>query len=117
MKFQQGMKNYFKFLHSHRFTDKLILRDYLALERTRLANERTLLSYIRTSLYFLLGGIALLQIEGFGNITWLGYSSLFLCVTLLLIGVVRFMRLTGRLFEYYDKKEVGKFEHESGSIL
>lgn len=26
--------------------EKIILRDYLALERTRLANERTLFSYI-----------------------------------------------------------------------
>ena len=29
---------------------KVILRDYLAIERTRLANERTLLSYVRSSL-------------------------------------------------------------------
>ena len=33
--------------------EKVILRDYLAIERTRLANERTLLSYIRSSLYLL----------------------------------------------------------------
>lgn len=37
---------------------EVILRDYLAIERTRLANERTLLSYIRSSLYLLLGGMA-----------------------------------------------------------
>ncbi|MFT4781527.1 MAG: putative membrane protein, partial [Pseudohongiellaceae bacterium] len=34
--------------------ERVILRDYLAIERTRLANERTLLSYIRSSLYLLL---------------------------------------------------------------
>jgi len=45
-------------------TDELILRDHLALVRTRLANERTLLSYIRSALYLLIGGIALLQLEG-----------------------------------------------------
>ncbi|HQZ43477.1 MAG TPA: DUF202 domain-containing protein, partial [Flavobacteriales bacterium] len=37
--------------------EDLILRDHLALVRTRLANERTLLSYIRSALYLLLGGI------------------------------------------------------------
>ena len=31
--------------------EELILRDYLAIERTKLANVRTLFSYIRTSLY------------------------------------------------------------------
>ena len=45
----------------------LILRDILALERTRLANERTLLTYGRTSLYLVLGGVALLKVEQFEN--------------------------------------------------
>ncbi|MDD4605618.1 MAG: DUF202 domain-containing protein, partial [Dysgonamonadaceae bacterium] len=40
---------------------EIILRDYLALERTRLANERTLFSYIRTALYLTLGGIAFME--------------------------------------------------------
>lgn len=31
----------------------LVLREYLAIERTKLANETTLLAYIRTGLYFL----------------------------------------------------------------
>ena len=53
--------------------EKIILRDYLALERTRLANERTFFAYIRTSLYLILAGFAFLQIEGLGNIKWLGY--------------------------------------------
>ncbi|GAP67936.1 hypothetical protein BA6E_101382 [Bacteroidales bacterium 6E] len=37
------------FSHTFENREQIILRDYLALERTRLANERTLLSYIRTS--------------------------------------------------------------------
>ena len=36
--------------------EELILRDYLAIERTKLANVRTLFSYIRTSLYLLTAG-------------------------------------------------------------
>jgi len=35
---------------------ELILRDHLALDRTRLANERTLLAYLRTALMLLVAG-------------------------------------------------------------
>lgn len=37
----------------------LVLREYLAIERTKLANETTLLAYIRTGLYFLVAGSTL----------------------------------------------------------
>jgi putative membrane protein len=37
----------------------LVLREYLAIERTRMANETTLLAYIRTGLYFLVAGSTL----------------------------------------------------------
>jgi putative membrane protein len=36
--------------------EELILRDHLAIDRTRLANERTLLAYLRTSLMMLVAG-------------------------------------------------------------
>jgi putative membrane protein len=36
--------------------DEPILRDHLALDRTRLANERTLLAYLRTALMLLVTG-------------------------------------------------------------
>jgi putative membrane protein len=40
----------------------LVLREYLAIERTKLANETTLLAYIRTGLYFLVAGSTLGQL-------------------------------------------------------
>jgi len=81
--------------------EEIILRDYLSLERTKLANERTLLSYIRTSLYLFLGGIAFLQIQGFNNIYWLGYLSIFFSLLFLVIGIFRFIQLKKRLKIYY----------------
>lgn len=51
-----------KFTDDFENNEKLILRDHLALERTKLANERTLFSYIRTSLYLLTAGIGIFQI-------------------------------------------------------
>lgn len=41
--------------------EELILRDYLAADRTTLANERTLLSYIRTSLALAAAGGSLIH--------------------------------------------------------
>lgn len=82
-------------------SEKIILRDYLALERTRLANERTLFAYIRTSLYLFLGGIAVLQLEDFDKIIWLGYVLLVLSVAVLVTGLLTFKRLKKKLRKFY----------------
>lgn len=82
---------------------EIILRDFLALERTKLANERTLLAYLRGSIYLLLGGIAFLQLEGFDSIKWLGYVSITLSVLFVIIGVFRFFHLKKRLVKYYTE--------------
>ena len=74
--------------------------EILALERTKLANERTLLSYIRSSLYLLLGGIALLQLEDFRSIHWLGYVALAVCVIFLALGIFRYVLLSRRLYKW-----------------
>lgn len=75
-------------------------REILALERTKLANERTLLAYIRASLYLLLGGLALLQLQEFKQIQWLGYVALVICVCFLAIGISRFILLKRRLYKW-----------------
>ncbi|WP_423127839.1 YidH family protein [Gaoshiqia sp. Z1-71] len=85
--------------------EKIILRDYLALERTRLANERTVFAYIRTSLYLLLGGIAFLQLEDFGRLKWLALLALIFSVLLLLIGILRYYQLKKKLKTYYSDKQ------------
>lgn len=84
--------------------DEIILRDYLALERTKLANERTLLAYIRSSLYMILGGIAFLQLKDFEGTRWVGYATLGVSVIILLIGIYRYLQIKYRLSEYYYRK-------------
>jgi putative membrane protein len=84
---------------------KVILRDYLAIERTRLANERTLLSYIRSSLYLLLGSIALYQLKAFANFEYLALTTSIFCVIFFVIGVYRFMLLKRSLKRLYYKSE------------
>lgn len=84
---------------------KVILRDYLAIERTRLANERTLLSYIRSSLYLLLGGIAFFQLKEFPNFKYLAILSLVFSCIFFAIGVYRFTLLKKSLKHLYYRSE------------
>ncbi len=81
--------------------EQIILRDHLAMERTKLANERTLLSYIRTSLYLLLGGLALIGLKNNQDLIRLGYVSISMSVILLVIGVYRFHQLKRYLKRIY----------------
>ena len=81
--------------------DRLILRDHLALERTRLANERTFMAYIRSALYLVIGGLALIQLEGHGDLAWVGATALALSAIFTAIGIVRFFTLRKQLDSYY----------------
>jgi putative membrane protein len=86
-----------RFTQDYRIKEEIILRDHLAMERTKLANERTLLSYVRTSLYLLLGGLALIGLDDFKDLRILGNISLVVSVLLLLIGIIRFYQLRQQL--------------------
>jgi len=73
--------------------NELILRDHLALERTKLTNERTLFSYIRTSLYLLTAGIGILQIDSISRLDRLAWICIVSGVILFFWGFVRFWRM------------------------
>src|SRR5688572_10066215 len=70
---------------------ELVLREYLAVERTRLANETTLLAYIRTGLYFLVAGSTLDQLVGttFWKIT--GPILVIVGFSIMTVGFVRYV--------------------------
>jgi len=85
--------------------EKIILRDYLALERTKLANERTLFAYIRTSLYLLLAGLTLIQLKTVASLLWIGILSIIVSAILIWIGILRYKKLNRQLNTYYSDKE------------
>jgi len=85
--------------------EPIIMRDYLALERTRLANERTLMAYVRTALYLLLGGIAFLQMQDFEHIRWFGLVIIILSFLMALFGLIRFFAINEGLNQYYNKPD------------
>ncbi len=95
-------KNLTKFTEDYENKEAIILRDHLAMERTKLANERTLLSYLRTSLYLVLGGIAFLGMKDFEEMRNVGYLSLALSALLFVIGVVRFVQLRKHMKRMYE---------------
>ncbi len=82
--------------------EEIILRDYLAIERTRLANERTLFAYIRTSLYLVLAGLTIIQLNQLGSILWIGIISLVSSAVFLIIGITRYRKLNIQLKNYYN---------------
>ena len=96
------IKELIKFTDDYQNKEEIILRDHLAVERTKLANERTLLSYIRTSLYLVLGGIAFLGMRDLEEIKNLGYFSLSLSIIVIVIGIFRFYQLKKHLKKMYE---------------
>jgi Predicted membrane protein len=63
-----------------------ILRDWLALDRTILANERTILSFTRTALVLILAGMTFIRFFGANSWSALGYLTLAVGVILWLTG-------------------------------
>lgn len=94
-----------KFARDFKPDNKVILRDYLAIERTRLANERTLLSYIRSSLFLLIGSVAFFQLKEYPNFKYLALASLIFSILFFIIGIYRFTTLKRSLKRVYYMSE------------
>lgn len=95
----------------HLTAEELILRDYLALDRTRLANERTLLAYIRTALMLVVAGVTALKLlvvtPAVVITAWL---FVVLGVLVLMIGGWRFramrIRINERFYHWQDDRRL-----------
>jgi len=88
----------------------LVLREYPAIERTRLANERTLLTYIRTGLYFLVAGSTIGHFVETAFWNMMGVPMILVGVVITALGVARFIRV-GRQIEN-SRKYVGNASME-----
>ncbi|QIU96690.1 YidH family protein [Bacteroides faecium] len=94
---------------TNKFKDEeLILRDYLAIERTRLANVRTLFAYIRTSLYLLTAGIGILQIDSISQLDGLAWVCIIAGIILFFFGIVHYLKIKRQLKCYVDKSQCGE---------
>ena len=79
---------------------ELILRDHLALERTKLANERTLFAYIRMALYLLTVGVGIFQVESISRLHGLAWVCIMAGIILFFLGFVRFGQMRKHLKQY-----------------
>jgi len=85
--------------------DKLTTSDYLAIERTNLANERTLLAYLRTFIILISSGFAIIKLDFLSEINILGIISLSISPLVLLLGVFRFYSMKYRIKKHYQDNE------------
>jgi putative membrane protein len=90
-------------MDSFQTTETIILRDYLAIERTRMANERTLLSFLRTGLYLIMTGFSMLELEALREISWVGYLALAGSAVSFVLGLSRFYWTKRRIKASYAK--------------
>ena len=83
----------------------LVLREYLAIERTRLANETALLAYIRTGLYFLVAGSTLGHLIESDFWIIAGTPLILVGFAIMMMGVVRYFMLRKSIET--SKKNIG----------
>lgn len=83
--------------------EDLILRDHLAVERTRLTNETALLAYLRTSLFLISIGLTFIKIDEFKGVAIIGWICIPLSIILISFGVFRFVRLNIQMRKIYKK--------------
>jgi len=81
--------------------DKLITRDWLAIERTKLANERTFLAYFRTFIVILGTGITLMKLELFEQLKSIGIIFTVASPFLLAIGIIRLFNVRKKIRDHY----------------
>lgn len=83
-------------------SSQILLRDWLALDRTTLANERTLLAYVRTALTLCAAGITFIKFFEWPVMEIAGWVMIPAGIAIGLVGVVRFIRLQRRIGVLYE---------------
>jgi len=90
-----------KFKRTYQENSKITLRDFLAIDRTRMANQRTLLSFLRTGLYLLVSGLAVKEIEFLQTMAYLSSVAFILAPIVTLIGLLNYFLVRRRVDNSY----------------
>lgn len=98
-------KYFYRLRYKNRENEDMILRDHLALERTRMANERTFLAYFKTSVVMFGTGIALVKVDILADFYGLGHFFVFGAPILLLFGIFQTLRIRRRIIKYYTTED------------
>lgn len=87
-------------------TKELILRDYLAIERTILTNEATFLAYIRTSLTIVVVGATLFHLSP--ENVFFQYIGIFIALFgfyVFILGLGRSVKMKIKINKFLEKKD------------
>lgn len=76
---------------------ELILRDYLAADRTILACERTLLAYVRTALTALIAGLTVLKFFDGIYYQYLGFAFIMIGIIVTIYGIKNYIAYKTKL--------------------
>jgi putative membrane protein len=85
----------------------LILREQLAIERTKMANDRTFLSFLRTGLYFSIAGMTINELVDLPYGTAAEAVFWILAVVVLIAGVVKYITARKKINE--SRKHIGNY--------
>lgn len=83
----------------------MIVRDFLALDRTILANERTFLAWIRTALSVIGAGIGLIKLFEMEPFYTIGYIMIPLGMVIFVWGAYKFLKMKKDLSNLMDMQE------------
>ncbi len=93
--------------------EPMILRDYLAVDRTIMANETSFLAYIRTALTLVVVGASLLKFFSSTGTHILGWVFIVLALLIMVHGAIQYkemdeflQKLTGRLEQEQAKQHL-----------
>lgn len=98
------------------FSKDMILRDYLARDRTKLANERTLLAYFRTFIGFLASGCGLVKLFEAQIFVIIGYGMMVVSPIFLVLGIINYIFTKNKLHILDDGGSVIKKDVPSGVV-
>ena len=77
--------------HYREHHDNMNLSDFLALDRTKLANERTYLGYIRTFISLLAAGVGLIRFVDIEIVKYIGIVLCFSSPLFFIVGNYRYL--------------------------
>lgn len=89
------------------FNKDLILREKLAIERTKMANDRTFLSFLRTTLYFSIAGMTIneLVVLYYGTVAEIIFWILALIT--LVAGIIKYISVQRKIKQ--SRKHIGNY--------
>ena len=85
--------------------EEMTTRDWLALQRTKLANERTFLAYLRTSFVLLGTGMTIIKLDMFQDLWEYGVVLCVVAPIIFTIGIFRNNRVRKAINKRYNSNK------------